>query len=304
MFSLRLENENGNIVDINDDVSYVVTSVSGLNPPSASLFTRKSPNRKGSKYNGSTLDERIVIINIKILGDIEENRNALYPWSEPEQYLKIYYQNGVKSIYCEGHVTDCDVDPFTDDEVVSLAVTCEDPYLKDLQAIETDISNYLNEFTFPFSIEVDRIVEYSSPNEDGSEAIAHRNEGVVISSIRESNITTILNSGAETGVKITVFCNGDVENLTIYDGKDVTKKITLKYMFPAKTIIEIDTEASPKTVRATLPDGTVLNMMKYLEANPHWFVLKKGYNNIGHKSDSSNWAYTVTVSYRNKYLGI
>lgn len=284
MFSIELENENGNIVDINDEVSYVVTGISGLNPPSATLFTRKSPTRKGSKHNGSTLDERIVIIHIKILGDIEKNRNALYSWCEPEQYVKIYYKNGVKGIYCEGHVTDCDVDLFTTNEVLSLAVTCEDPYLKDLQAIETAISVYLNEFTFPFSIEL--------------------NEDVPISSIRDNNLTTILNTGAETGVKITVFCKGALSNLTLYDGKDISKKITIKYTFSTNTIIEIDTEASPKTVRAILPNGTNMNVMKYLDANPHWFTLKKGYNIIGHYSDSTSTAYDVTVSYRNKHLGV
>ena len=49
MFSLRLENESANIIDINDGVHYLVTEVSGLNPPSAYIFTAKSPNRKGVK---------------------------------------------------------------------------------------------------------------------------------------------------------------------------------------------------------------------------------------------------------------
>lgn len=304
MFTLRLENESGNIVNINDGIAYEVLSVSGLNPPSASLFTRKSPNKKGSKYNGSTLDERFVLIDIKLLGDVEENRNALYPWSESEQYVKIYYSNGVKSIYCEGYVTDCDVNPFTENEVVTISVTCADPYLKELQAIETEISNYQKDFSFPFSISVGEVVAYPSPNEDGTDAVAYRNEGIPISSILDNNATKILNVGAETGVFISILCNAPVNNITIYDGNDFNKNLTLKYEFASNTIIEIDTEASPKTVRAKMPDGTTVNMMKYLEPNPHWFTLKKGYNSIGHYSDSPTSTYSVTVSFRNKHLGI
>lgn len=304
MFTLRLENESGNIVNINDGIAYEVLNVSGLNPPSASLFTRKSPNKKGSKYNGSTLDERFVMIDIKLLGDVEFNRNALYPWSESEQYLKIYYSNGVKNIYCEGYVTDCDVNPFTDNEIVTLSVTCADPYLKELQAIETEVSKYISEFVFPFSISVNEVVEYPSPNEDGSDAVAFRNEGVPISSIRDSNRTQILNTGAETGVLINVLCNREVRNLTIYDGKDISKKLTIKHTFAENTVIEIDTDASPKTVRAKMPDGATVNLMKYLEPNPHWFTLKKGYNDIGHYSDSDDSAYILTVIFRNKHLGI
>ena len=73
MFELRLENKAGNIVNINDGNRYVVLSCTGLNPPSASIFTAKSPNRKGSKHKGSSLDERPMILTIKLLGDIEEN---------------------------------------------------------------------------------------------------------------------------------------------------------------------------------------------------------------------------------------
>ncbi|MBR4279416.1 MAG: hypothetical protein IKT34_04475, partial [Clostridia bacterium] len=119
MFSFRLENESGNIVDINDGIKYIVTAASGLNPPSAALFTSKSPNRKGSKHNGSTLDERVIIITIKILGDIEANRNALYAWADTEQYCKVYYKNGVRNVFCEGYVQDCPIDLFTDNEVIN-----------------------------------------------------------------------------------------------------------------------------------------------------------------------------------------
>lgn len=283
MFSLRLENENANIIDINDGVNYIVTAVSGLNPPSASIFTAKSPNRKGVKYNGSTLDERNIVITIKILGDVEANRNALYSWVDTEQYAKIYYQNQVKNVYCEGHVEDCTVDMFTDNEIMNVAIICEDPYWKDLLEISTDISSLLKHFTIPFAIDA---------------------EGMPFSTIRESNVTSIFNGGAETGAKFYIHTTDTVKNLLIYNATDTTKKLLLRYTIPANWTIVVDTEGSPKTCRAYKPDGTEQNMLPFVGANPTWFTLKKGYNRFGFSADDGDANVTISVRFTNKYLGV
>lgn len=283
MFELRLENENGDTVDINDGVRYVVTAVSGLNPPSASLFMSKSPNRKGSKYNGSTLDERNIVIEIKILGDVEANRNALYNWIDTEQYCKVKYRNGIKDVYCEGYVQDCPIDLFTDNEVVSVAIVCPNPYWKELAEISAEISALIKQFTFPFSITA---------------------AGVPFSTLREENIATIYNAGAETGVKITIKCNTDVVNLTIYDAKDTARRFVLKTKLPSGCMVVIDTEASPKTVKLIKSDGTTENLMRYLGANPTWFTLKKGVNQFGYTADEGANDAEITVGYSNKYTGV
>lgn len=283
MFELMLENENGNIVDINDEQRYVVLSASGLNPPSASLFTSKSPNRKGSKYNGSTLDERNIVIEIKILGDIEANRNALYDWIDTEQYCKVRYRNGVKNVYCEGYVQDCPIDYFTDNEVVSVAIICPNPYWKDLSEISADISALLKQFTFPFSIAA---------------------AGVPFSTLRENNATTVFNAGAETGVKITIKCNSEVVNLTLYDARDTTRRFVIKTTLSSGCMVVIDTEGSPKTVKLINPDGTTENLMRYIGVNPTWFTLKKGINQFGYTADKGENDAEITIGYSNKYTGV
>lgn len=282
MYELRLENENSQTVNVNDGSNYIVLSVSGLNPPKATVFTAKSPNKKGSKKNGSTLDERIVIIQIKLLGDVEANRNALYAWSDTEQELKIYYRNGKKNIYCEGTVTDCDIDLFTNNEIVNIAILCTDPHLYDMQEIVSDISSILKQFTFPFAIDA---------------------EGVPFSTIKESNTTNIFNAGAETGVKITVKCNGEVSNLRIYNALDTTQQFKINRTLQKNWIVEINTDGSPKTVKLIKPDGTSENLLKYVY-NPTWFTLKKGNNLFGFSADSGINDAEITIGFRNKYLGV
>ena len=282
MFKLALENTDGNIVNLNDGVNYVVIEFEGFNPPAASLFTSKSPNRKGSKKNGSTLDERTVIIAIKILGDIEANRNALYEWADTETELKVYYSNGVKDVYCEGTVTDCDVPLCTDNEIMTLAITCTDPYLKDLQTIATEISNLLKQFIFPFAIDAD---------------------GVPFSTIKEDTKTNVFNAGAETGAIISIKALAEVSNISLYDANDATKIFTINMTLQENEVVEIDTERSPRTVRLIKTDGTVENILKYVGHNPTWFRLKKGNNVFGFTaSDIGN--VEVTFSFTNKYLGV
>ena len=283
MFSLKLENESGNIVDINDGVDFVVLSVSGLNPPSASIFTTKSPNRKGSKYNGSTLNERNIIIRIKILGDVEVNRNALYAWTDTEQYVKVHYRNGLRNVYCEGHIEDHDNDFFTDNEVVSLAILCENPYWKDLQEISTEITAVLSQFTFAFAID---------------------SQGIPFSTVRENNVTSIFNAGAETGVRFAVKFSGTVQNLTLYDALNSSRHMTINTTFEAGWLVEIDTTASPKTIKAYKPDGTTVNLMRYLAANPTWLTLKKGNNAFAFVADIGAENLEVSVSFTNSYLGV
>ena len=283
MFSLKLENSNANIVDINDGIKYVVLSVSGLNPPSASIFTAKSPNRKGLKYNGSTLDERNIVVQIKILGDVEVNRNALYEWIDTEQYCKVYYRNDTKNVYCEGHIQDCDIDFFTDNEVINLAILCENPYWKDLQEISTEISNLLKQFTFPFAID---------------------SAGIPFSTVRETNTTVIMNTGAETGVLIRIKCNADIENLIIYNSDNTAERFAFNVKLLEDWIVEIDTESSPKTVKVTKPDGTVESILKNVANNPTWFRLRKGMNKFSYSATSGIADAEITVGYENKYLGV
>lgn len=312
MFELKLENINANIVDLTDGERYEVISISGLNPPSASLFTSKSPNRKGLKHNGSTLNERVVVIQIKLLGNVEESRNALYSWVEPEQYAKIYFSNGAKSIYCEGYVEACDVDMFTNNEIVNVEILCGDPYLKDMQAMLVEISNVLKQFTFPFAIEHKGIVDVASKNlyvvddveEYREETTVSMNMGIPFSTLKESNITSIVNAGAETGVQFVIRCTEPITSLVIFDADNTTRQFKIVYSFPIDWQIIINTEGSPKTCKAITPDGTEVNILRYVKGNPTWFNLKKGNNRFGYLANDGAAAVEMTIGFTNKYLGV
>lgn len=290
MFSLKLENKNKNIIDLNDSVNYQVWSCTGLNPPSAEIFTSKSSNRKGLRYNGSSLYERNIVITIEILGDVEVNRNALYEWIDTENYVKVRYQNGVKNAYCEGYVQDCEINLFTEKEVVSLTIICPDPYWKDLQEMATEISLLLKQFIFPFAID---------------------EKGIPFSTSKITNETNIYNSGADTGCQIKITCNNEVENLIIYDKIDLTKQFRINTTLQAGWIVVIDTDGSPKTCKVYKPDGSVESLLKYVTGGsdgdklpPAWFTIRKGHNTFGYLATSGADNVEMVISFTNKYLGV
>lgn len=284
MFQLELENERGNIVDINDGMRYIVIGCSGLNPPSAELFLSKSPNRKGAKFNGSSLDERSIDITIKLLGDVEANRNALYPWVDSENYCKIRYKNGVRSVYCEGYVQDCPIEFFTDNEVINLSIICPNPYWHDLVAISTEISNIVKQFVFPFSID---------------------SAGVPLSTILESNRTVIFNNGAETGMRLVVKCVKEASGFMIFDAASPSRLFKIGATLSAGDTLVIDTNSSPKTVKIYRANGTVENAMRYIVGFPTWFTLKNGSNAFAYTTDSGGLeSVVVSVEWTQKYKGV
>lgn len=283
MFDFRLENEAGNIVNVNDEIRYRVISCTGLNPPSAAIFTAKSPNRKGSKYKGSSLDERNMILTIKLLGDVEENRIALYDWVNTENYVKIYYKNGKRDVYIEGYVQDCPIELFTDNEVVNVAILCPDPYFKDLQDIAIEITTALSQFVFPFSI---------------------GNVGVPFSTIKEDNHTPVINAGAETGGIFRLSFSGAASGITIYNTQNTLERMVINHTFKSGDVVIVDTDRSPKRIELIEANGVKSNILRYVEKNPTWFTIKSGTNEFGFDAVSGQSNVSMTISFTNKYVGV
>lgn len=283
MFEFKLENSLNEVVNLNDNNNYIVVGATGLTPPRATIYTSSSANKKGSKYNGSTIEERSLNLTIKLLGDIEANRNNLYKWIDSEQYVKVYYRNGVKNVYCEGYVEIPNLELFTENEIVELEILCPNPYWKDLQDVVVDISVLLKQFTFPFSI--------VNP--------------IPFSTIKDDGVTKVFNSGNETGMIIRAVFKRAITNFIFEDAIDSTKKIGFKstFTFNKDDTLIINTEDSPKTIKRISSDGAVENILKYVDGKPYWFQLKKGYNSFTYTS-SNNSGVEVTISFTNKYLGV
>lgn len=278
-YKLTLQNEAGRIIDINDGKNFQVLNCRGLTPPSAELFLSKSPNRKGARYNGSSLSERTIEIDIKLLGDIEANRNLLYDWANPESYCRINYSNFLKNVYCEGIVESATLELFTNSQVMSIVIVCSDPYLKSLYTIFQEINQYLRQFTFPFSID--------------------RN-GIPFSTLKNSTLTTFTYNGVRAGFKAYVIIKGEINRIQITNQRDASYFALSKH-FEAKQILLIDSSASPKKV-TNLTTGE--NLLKYMSAKSTWLKLFTGQNQFSYEVDTNLEDVEVTFSLNDRFLGV
>ena len=94
MFSLEVENKQGTKLKLTQNESnYQVTKIEGLTPPKAKIVTTTVANMDGEKFKSSKLEARNLVLTIKLNGDVEANRLALYDFFENGQYCKIYYSN-------------------------------------------------------------------------------------------------------------------------------------------------------------------------------------------------------------------
>lgn len=283
MFSLKLENEFGKIKDINDGRSYLVVDATGFNPPAASHYTSKSYNRHGVKYNGYSIDERTITIVIKLLGDVEQNRIDLYDWTESGQYVKVHYSNGIRDVYCEGHIVNPDVNFFTEDEQVELEIMCDDPYFKTMDTIITEITNVIGNF-------------YLTEDENDI-YFATTDEGIAFSEELDKNETTIHNKGSETGVIIRAVALEDVSGLTIYNADNPSREyIKLKETLLKGQELLIDTTGHRYRIEI---NG--VNSLSKVDRHITWFKLKRG-NNSFYCEPSHN--IKLTVEYNERYLGV
>ena len=82
MFEARIENTKGSILTLtNNESKFQLISITGLNPPKAQINVSTIAGLDGAKFNSAKLETRNVVINLKINGDVEENRQLIGMYS-------------------------------------------------------------------------------------------------------------------------------------------------------------------------------------------------------------------------------
>lgn len=156
MFTLKIENIKNNILELTQNESdFQIVNISGLNPSNAQINRSTVAGLDGSRFNSSKLEERNIVITLKLNGDIAQNRIRLYSYFNTKQWCKLYYQNELRNVYIEGWVETVEVDLFTNSETMQISIVCPNPYFKALDEIITDVSKVIEMFTFPFAIDLE-----------------------------------------------------------------------------------------------------------------------------------------------------
>lgn len=299
MFTLKVENTNGQILTLTQNESdYQVVSIDGLNPPKAVINSSTTPGMDGSKFNSSRLEERNIVITVKINGDIERNRINLYSYLRTKQWCKVYYKNGVRDVYIEGYVESIDCDLFTDNELMQISIICQNPYFKELREIIDDVSKLVHTFEFPFSF------GNNGATQNGVNFVqSSLDNAKEFSAYDYEKITEVLNeSEVEVGVIIELTFSGEVENPKIMD--TVTgDTFEVQGIYNVGDKIVINTSKGNKSIKL-YRGGEEINLFPQLSLGSTWFQLRIGYNLYTYVARRNDAFMRVVFKHSNMFEGV
>lgn len=287
MYTAKIQNASGELFTLTGkEPVYQVLSITGLNPPKAQINTTTIVGLDGAVFNSSKLQTRNLVLQIKINGNVEQNRLLLYSYFKTKDWCKFYYSNETLDVAIEGYVENVECNLFTNNELAQISIICPYPYFKSLSDIIVDSSNSVPQFTFPFSINL--------------------NNPVIISTLEESTgIVVYNNSESENGVEIQINVLDSVSSIEIRNvstGDD----FELDYSFLANDTIIINTYKGQKSVKL-IRSGAISNIFSAMKQGSVFFQLAVGVNNfeylVNGSADNNN-DITILFRYYNIYRGV
>lgn len=282
MYSLKVENDRGDALELTNNRNYTVYKIEGFTPPQATINASVNTTTDGSNINSVRLGNRNIVIYTTIEGDVEANRINLYKYFPVKKTIKLYFNNGARNIYIEGTVELIECDLFTTKQVAQISIVCPKPYFKDINDLITVFGDVIKMFEFPFKIP---------------------KVGVEISAVSTNQRRKIVNTGdVETGVLIKLFAIGTVENPVIYDVLNRTQLKLNFTMLPSDSIV-INTNIGEKSIEL-IRDGVTTNAMGYMAQDSTWFVLEAGDNIFTYDADSGNSNLQLTFTTSILYSGV
>lgn len=283
MFTLTVERQDGERLTLTQSDSAYKVKYTGLGPVGADIIMNAQGMVDGERYNGSRVGRRNILLTVYIGGNVEANRLRLYKYLAPKSFVKLYYKNDSREVYAEGYVESNEPNQFDVPCFNQISILCPRPYLSAIEAIVQDISNTVDMFEFPFSIEA---------------------EGVEMSSLDGSGFANMHNSGdVSTGAIIRVLAQSEVVGPIIYNA--ITNEFfKVTGALAAGDLLTINTNAGNKRLTITKPTGEVVNILNRKTVESTWLQLAVGDNYIAYTADSGEAAMSVSVEHNDLYIGV
>lgn len=282
MYTLKVKNEKGDILELTGNPNYTVYKIEGLAPPQATINSSANTTSDGSKISSTRLENRNIVLYISIEGNVEKNRINLYRYFPVKKDITLYFSNGSRSVYIEGAVELIECDLFSNKQIAQISIICPKPYFKDIKSLTSYFSDQSSLFEFPFSIS---------------------SEGVELSEITPNIRKSIINNGdIETGVTIELFATGAVVKPVIYN--TMTKKhMGFNFTLEPSDKLIINTNVGEKSV-VLIRNGERINALGYMTKDSEWFVLYSGDNVFAYDCESGGNYLQVSFSTSVLYSGV
>lgn len=286
MYQASIENSRGQSLQLTgNEPNYQILDIDGLNPPQAQVNLTNIAGMDGAKFNSAKLQTREIVITIRLNGDVEANRIKLYQYFPTKEQVTFYYSNSHRDVFIKGYVNTCEVNPFSQSEEMQISIICPQPYFKDIDEVIADISNIEALFEFPFSI--------------------NQNEPIPFSSYEEGKVTNVFNEAdVKTGVVIQIDVLEAVNDIRIVNTGN-GEFFELNYEFEAGDRITINTNSGEKSVKL-LRAGVFSNIFSSIVTGSTFLQLESGDNLLGYLvDDGANDQYVyILFSFYSMYRGV
>lgn len=286
MYNASIQNRSGELYLLDgQETRWQISRIKGLNPPKGQINMTTIVGLDGAVYNSSKLQTRNIVITVKITGQVEQNRLDLYRAFRTKEWCRFFYKNGSVNVWIDGYVESVECDLFEQKETAQISILCPSPYFKSVQEVIADISSRTALFKFPFSIDSDDPIPFSTYESDAT--------------------ATVTNSTATpTGVIIEMDFVGAVTKIVVQN-TDTGEHITLNYSFQADDHVVINTNPGEKSVKL-IRNGVTTSIFSAVELGSVFFQLQAGANEFGYLANNGNANGNVYVLFRfyNQYRGV
>jgi hypothetical protein len=160
MYIAKIRNAGGQTVTLSqNETQYQILSINGLNPPSAQINLSESLVTSGGRFNSAHVGTRNITIDLKINGNAEANRLALYQLFPPSSLCTFFFQNDTRNVKIDGYVEVCDVGLFEQSQQMSVSIICPEPYFNALTKTTSGVAGAAAQISngsdVPIGFEVD-----------------------------------------------------------------------------------------------------------------------------------------------------
>lgn len=257
MFTLKAQNKVGQTIELTHNDAYTITSISGLDPPDATINTTRNAYADGSMYNSSYVGNRQITITLVINSPAETNRINLYKYFKTKREIRIYYKNDTRDVYIDGYIQAMQISLFDKKQVAQITIMCPKYEFNAVNEDMVAFSNVESLFEFPFAIE---------------------ESGMEFSKIVIGEEKNVFNDGElETGIIVEIYANGAVKNPTIYNA-DTNEYFILETTINRGDVLLINTKTNEKCVMLTAANGEKKSLVGTLKEGSTWFKLSQGDN--------------------------
>jgi hypothetical protein len=276
MPKLIYTNERGQSITLGDSPPLLVTKVDGLGAVQNEIQRQRAPYQDGSTVVGSTLAERELTIEGVILDrDVDQYRRQLVQAFNPKLLGTLRYERGTvrRETQCVPELAPAFPSDFSKRyQVFSLTLLCPSPFWLDVYTVSEEIVTWIGGMKFPLVLPT---------------AFA----------MKGPKVKNIINQGdVETPVRIEFA--GPATNPRI------TKRDTGEYIQVNRQLVHGDTLVVTTDFGAKRVEINGQNAFNWIDMGSTFWSLGVGDNVIEYSSDDPVEPASVSISYRNRYVGV